>query len=167
MKRFKIGFVFMALALLCGCGKTTFERVEDSLEAGAPMAAGQIILDIPGEFAAPVMEQESSGKLYLWEDYALTVQTMEGGDLDRTIRTCTGFDREALTVMQTRRKNMDLYVCAWTCAGEGSDQVGRLAVLDDGTYHYTVCLMAPADQAEDMGGLWQSMERSLQVSTAP
>ncbi len=166
MKVGKLTAILLGVLLLAGCTEPAYERVEDGMEVGATVPAGQIRVEIPQEFAAPVMEQTESGTLYLWEDISLVLQTMEGGDLDRTFRTCTGFGRDELTVLKTSQDEMDCYVCAWTAAGEGTDQVGRLAILDDGNYHYTVSLMAPADQGDRIDGLWREIKNSFQVNTA-
>ncbi len=165
MKKGTVTGILLGLLLLGGCTEPVYEGVQDGIEAAAMAQAGQILLDIPAEFAAPAMENAEEGTLYLWKDFSLTLQTLEAGDLDRTLRACTGFGREELTVLQTRQDQMDRYVGAWTSAGEGTDQVGRIAVLDDGSYHYVLCLMAPEQEGEEQKAIWQSLMDSFQIHT--
>ena len=94
--------LMMALAmLLCGCGGAqTFETVADELVMNASAQPREILLTLPEETLLPAMETEQ-GTLYLCDGYDVAVQTMEGGNLDATVRQVSGFGKEDLTIMQT------------------------------------------------------------------
>ena len=148
--------------LLCGCGtQETFEPVSDVY--AVPVSAEQYELKVvvPEEAAVPAMEGTDGGKLYLCDGYTVTVQTLDGGDLNRTLRETTGFDKEALTVMQTAKAGIKRYECAWSAAGEGEDAVGRAVILDNGAQHYVVTVMANYTQAGQLQATWQHILDSV------
>ena len=109
---------------------------------------------LPEEAVQPVLQSEDSGKLYFCEGYTLSVQTLQGGDLAETLRSLTGYDKDALELVTTREKDHDRHVCAWTSAGEGTQKIGRAVILDDGDYHYAVTVMADADKAGQLRKTW-------------
>ena len=151
--------------LLTGCGaRETFETVADLYEQPAAVAQN-LHLDLPKEAAAPAVASEDAGNLYICDGYTLTVQTVSGGSLDATLSQVTGFTSDRLTVMHTKQADADRYECVWTCAGETGDQVGRTVVLDDGSYHYAVSVMAPAEKAGDLSQTWRDLLASISIST--
>lgn len=147
--------LFMAL-LLTGCSaQQTLETISDAFDVSAMAKTQQIQLSLPEEAAVESMENEDAGKLYLCDGYCVTVQTMDAGDLDRTLRQTTGFSKDKLTVIKTRTGDYSRYDCAWTATGEGGDQTCRGVVLDDGYYHYVVTVMADANKAGELSATWQ------------
>lgn len=153
-------WIFLALTvLLCGCGSTreTFETVNDSCIQSAAAVQRKILLTLPDEAALPTMENESGEKLYLCRGYTLTLQTMEAGDLSGTIQDISGYKRDSLTVMETAPGDFKRYDFVWSSAGEDGDQVGRAAVLDDGSHHYVLTCMAPADTAGELTQTWDGI----------
>lgn len=159
-------WIVLALVLfLAGCGaQETFETVSDALDAPAMAQMQQVQLVLPDEAALPSMENSDAGKIYLCDGYTVTVQTMEAGDLDKTLRQSTGFAKNQLTVMETERDGITRYECVWSAAGEGGDQVGRAVVLDDGCYHYVVTVMADFERAGDLTKTWQGILDSVTLS---
>lgn len=162
----KIIIAAALLLFLTGCAQPTFETLQDpGIQTDTP-AAAQIQLTLPDEASAAVMESEDAGKMYFCDGYTVTVQTLPGGDLDRTLRQLTGFAKDALTLMQTRQDVIDRYESVWSAAGEEGDQVGRVVVLDDGNYHYAVSVMAPYTAAGDLASVWQNILESVSLHTA-
>ena len=117
----------------------------------------QLQVELPKEAVTPTLQSAETEKLYLCDGYTLAMQTMESGDLDDTLRTLTGFSREQLTVMETLRHGIKRYDCVWSAAGEGGDQVARAVILDDGSYHYAVTVMADFASAGDLADTWKSI----------
>ena len=115
------------------------------------------------EEAEAMAEGLGEDRIYFCNGYTLTVQTLAAGDLDRTLRNVTGFDADRLTLWQTEENGLTRYECAWSCAGEGGDQVARLVLLDDGTYHYAVCVMADADKAGKLTELWNQVLETVSL----
>lgn len=160
----KCWILLLLTLFLTGCGaQQTFETVSDVLDMAAMAQMQQVSLVFPEDAAAASMENPDAGTIYLCDGYTLTVQTMEAGDLDRTLRQLTGYGREQLTVMETQQDNAARYECVWSAAGEGGDQVGRAVVLDDGNYHYAVTVMADFAAAGDLTAVWQEILSSVKL----
>lgn len=162
----KLILALSVMFLLAGCGgQETFESVADENLQSAMASMQQLKLELPAEAAVPAMESDDQGKLYLCDGYTLTVQTMEAGDLDKTLRQVTGFSQEQLAVMKTEENGVRRIQCVWTAAGEGGDHIGRALILDDGNYHYTVTVMAQSELAGNLTQQWQTILDSAMLST--
>lgn len=159
----------LAALLLTGCGvQDTFETVSDVAVQSVSAAARQVLLTLPEEAAVCVFENAQTGSLYLCDGYSISLQTLQGGDLDRTLRTVTGYGKDQLTLMQTEQQGLKRYACVWSAAGEGEDQVGRAVILDDGSYHYVLTAMAAESNAGDLTQTWQEIFDSFGITdTAP
>lgn len=157
----KCWLLFLVVLMLSGCGtQEVFEQVEDVYQVVAPQA-GRLCVQIPEDAAVTAMGTAQDHAIYFCDGYTLAVQTMAGGDMNRTLRQVTGYEAERLTLFQTRVGEIEGYECVWTSAGEGGDQVGRLLLLDDGVYHYTVTVMADAQKAGDLSLIWDSLLNSV------
>lgn len=166
MKKWFILLGVLAL-LLTGCGaQETFETVGDVYGQGEAAQMQQVVLNLSQDAAAAVMQSEEGGSLYFCDGYTVTVQTMASGDLNRTLLEATGFTRESLRPVETAAGEARRYDCVWTAAGEGEEQVGRAAVIDDGNYHYVVTVMADASAARALAGEWQKLLDSFQILPA-
>lgn len=147
--------------LLMGCGQQeVFEQVEDVFQVAAPLP-GTVSLDIPNEAMVTALAQSKDSAIYFCDGYTLTVQTLPGGDMDRTVTEVTGYTQKQITLLHTAIGEVDRYEGTWTCMGEGGDQVGRLILLDDGDHHYAVTVMAPADKAGELSLIWDSVLDSV------
>ena len=154
----KLWIVGILALFLTGCSaQETFETVGDVLVVQTSSHMQQVLLSLPDDVITPVLESQEAGKLYLCEDYMVTVHTMPAGDMQSTIKTLTGYTPDALTVMETVKDGVKRYECVWTAAGEGEDQVGRAVILDDGSYHYAVTVMADASAAGELTDTWQEI----------
>lgn len=152
----------LLMMLLGGCAATeTFETVEDDVVQSVMAPVGKLELTVPDHASAPVIHSEDGGKLYLCDGYTLTEQILQGGDISKSIRNVCGFEMEDLTVMQTQNR----YEWVWSAAGEGGEQLGRAVLLDDGAYHYCVCVMAEAELAGALQPEWDSIFRTVTVSS--
>ncbi len=165
----KIWIVILLALVLSGCGvQETFETVNDTLDQQSSALAKQVVLELPEDAAVPAMESDVSGRLYFCDGYFVTVQTVESGDLNSTIKETTGFDRNTLPIIETTQGDVRRYECVWTSAGETEEQIGRLAVLDDGSHHYVVAVMADASKAGELTGRWNQLFSSFTLAdTAP
>lgn len=162
MKKFLL-FVSMIL-LLTGCGESeTFETIADEQMLPAMAQPQEILVSLPGETAMPVVESDN-GRFYLAGDYEIHIQTLEAGDLNRTVKTLSGFERDALTVMETEQDGMRRYEFVWSCAGENGDRLGRAVILDDGSYHYTMTVLRDADTTENTQIVWHDIFASFSLA---
>ena len=160
MKRMLL--LLMLACLLAGCRAETMETVEDIWEEVPAAEARQIRVSLPGEEALPVMES-STDRLYLGENYQIEVQTLPGGDLNRTVQTMSGLEPEDVTLMQTEQGGLTRYDFVWAAAGEEGDQLGRGAILDDGNYHYALSVLRSADDTATRQIHWDQVFSSFSV----
>ena len=156
--------IVLCMLLLSGCGsEEVMETVADEWVVPVMAEPAQITVKLPGEAAMPVSESDS-GRLYLCQDYEIALQTLSSGDLDGTLRSVTGYGREALTVLETLRSDLPCYEFTWTCAGENGDRIGRGILLDDGTYHYVMTALWDAEKTETMQLSWNEVFASFNVA---
>lgn len=152
MKR--LVWCLLLASLLCGCGaEETLETVSDEWIVPVMAQPREISVRLPEDTVTPVLEQDGR-RLYMGQGYEILVETLESGDLDATIRTLSGYDREQLTVVETSQEGADRYDFVWTTTGETGNRLGRAVILDDGTYHY--CMSALRD-AGDTQVLWRDV----------
>lgn len=152
----------MAILLLTGCGKPEdYETMSDQhLPASEPMAS-QVQLTLPEDAAVLTLAEEKGSALYLCQDYTIAVQTLPAGDLDATLREVTGYGREHLQVYTWTQGTLRRHECVWVSAAETGDQVGKTVILDDGVFHYTVCMLTAAENGEALHQVWQQIVKSV------
>lgn len=156
--------VLLVLALcLSGCGQIRVYETVSDLYIQPEAVPRSVSLTLPEEAAAPVSVNASGDQLYVCDGYTITVQTLPGGDLEQTLRTVTGYGRAGLTIISQQQEGLKRYDMAWSSTGEGGDQVGRTAVLDDGIYHYVLSVMAPSENSGELEAVWQSLFRSFRA----
>lgn len=155
--------VLSVMLWLSGCAVTTFETVDDPNDVQVMAIPAALLLELPEDAAASAMEG-ASGKLYFCEDYYIAVETLVAGNLDATLRTLTGYDREELSPIQTTRCGVPCYEAAWSAAGESGDVIGRVLVLDDGSFHYCVSVMSSAADAVQCADAWTALLESVALA---
>ena len=155
-----IGICVLAL-LLCGCrAEETLETVSDEWLVPAMAKPREISVHLPEDAVTPVLEQDDR-RLFMGQGYEIMLETLASGDLNGTIRTLSGYDREQLTVLETRQGDADRYDFVWTTAGEVGDRLGRAVILDDGEYHYCMSVLRnPGDSQVT----WKSVFGSFSLS---
>lgn len=162
----KLVLIAGILLLLSGCAaEPTFETVTDEYVQPVSVQLRQMTLSLPDEAAALAVQSDETGNLYFCDGYTVTVQVMDSGNLDKTLRQCTGFGKDELQLLQTQKGDVKRYECVWAAAGEGEDQICRAAVLDDGISHYVLTCMAGASQAEQVQASWQALFSSFDLLT--
>lgn len=82
------------------------------------------------------------------QGYEIMLETLAAGDLDATIQSLSGYEKEQLTVLQTRQEDADRYEFVWTTTGEKGDRLGRAVILDDGDYHYCMSVLRDAGDTQ-------------------
>ena len=149
--------------LLAGCGaEENFETISDDLSVPVMAQPRLISVELPGETALPVVENDN-GRVYVCNDYEIVLQTLDGGDLEETLKTVSGLPRENLTVVETFLDGVTRCEFVWAAAGETGDQVGRGVVLDDGSYHYCLSILRPADIAKKSQINWDHVVSSFHL----
>lgn len=147
----KVWVICFASLFLTGCtAADTWETVADEPDAVVMAVPAEVSLELPDRAASPVLSSDTQ-KVYLCEDYEIILENHTAGDLSGTVRSLTGFEREALTVIKTSQETADRYEFVWACAGEKGERLGRAVILDDGQYHY--CLSVLRDLESDPGEL--------------
>lgn len=154
----------LCLMLLSGCaGEETFETVADEMVEPVMAQMRQIMVSLPDEAVSPAA-QSDGGKLYQCDGYEILLQTMDGGNLDATVRSISGYSREDVTLIETMQGEYSKYELVWASAGEMGDRIGRATILDDGSYHYVVTVLADADRTEKYGEVWDILFASMTLS---
>ncbi len=162
----KLMIILMMLCLLTACGgEKPMETVQDvyAPQEEIPM---QVSIDLPEGTAVQTLSSET-GRLYICDGFTITVQTLQGGDLARTVKDTTGYALERLTLMETEKDNIACYRLSWVSLGEGGDQAARTLILDDGLFHYAVTVMAPAESAGKLTDTFQAILSSVSLRTVP
>ena len=156
----KLCAVILMACCLAGCAQQpVMETVADEPVLSSA-AAKQIVMELPGETVLPVMRTDT-GELYICSDFEVSVETLMGGDLERTVQMLTGFGIEDVTVMETAANGRTRYDLAWSCMGEMGPEVGRAAVLSDGEYHYCLTVMTAEENAAEYREMFNGMFESF------
>ena len=141
-----VGFLLMA-ALLTGCApEETLETVNDEWIVPVMAQPREISVELPHDALAPVLEQDNR-QLYMGQGYEIMLETMASGDLSATVQSLCGYEKDQLTMLQTRHRDADRYEFVWTTAGEQGDRLGRAVILDDGTYHYCMSVLRDPEES--------------------
>ncbi len=151
--------LWICLGMLSGCAGPTFEtlgRVDHVSATQPPM--GQFLLQLPKE--AAVLSSAGENSLYICDGYTLALQTFSAGDLNATVRLISGYSLDQLTVIESGAQ-VKRYDLAWTAVGETGHQICRAAILSDGLYHYTLTLMADAEQVVLTREAWEQVLSSF------
>ena len=160
----KIWWLLVIMMLLCGCSpQQALEMVNDDFLLSTAAPQKELTVKLPADAARTVLSGDDGSQLYFCDGYILTLQTSAAGDLNRTARNLCGYDRDRLTVMETKMGGLKRYDWTWTSAGEGSTQVGRAAVLDDGDYHYCMTVMADEAGSGELDSRWDALFASLSL----
>lgn len=156
--------IVLVLTMLSGCSEPkTFETMSDSYEQPEIPRAGEIFLQLPEDAAKEVLQAAGAGTLYLCDGYTVAVQTLPAGNLDATVREVTGYGRDKVQLWQQPEGELSRYTCVWASAGEGGDQMGKATILDDGSYHYVLSVMACAEDAGELAETWQKLMDSFSI----
>ena len=163
MKKLCILLLFALLLTGCG-GKETRETISDVYDVPTVAVMQKLAIQLPGDMSVPVMESQTAGQLYLCDDYWVSVQTVEGGDLAQTVYSITGMQKDKLDILQSRQGDVKRYQWVWSSNSEDGIQVGRACVLDDGAYHYIVTAQAAEAVAGSLQAQWQEIFASIHLT---
>ncbi len=161
MKRLFVGL--MILPMLCGCAQPAMETVEDAYIQPVSAIACQVLVELPEDASRQTMEGED-GALYFCDGYTLCVQTLPGGDIEKTLLDCTGYALEEMAAMKTKQGAAQRYDAVFTTGGEQGVDVGRICILDDGNYHYVLTAFVPEAQAGKHRQTLQNVFASFRIS---
>lgn len=154
--------LLLVMGLLTGCNSQVLETLSDAYAQPQMMQPLRTLeVSLPEEAAVMTMSADTYDTIYLCDGYIVTTYIEPGGNLDRTLKTVTGYDSSRLTILETTRDGLACYHCAWSAAGEADMQVGKGVILDDGTFHYAVSVMADASQAARLDATWQHILDSV------
>ena len=157
----KMVWLILMATLMAGCtGEETMETVNDEWAVPVMAQPREISVRLPDNAVAPVLEQEGR-RLFMGQDYEIMLETMDSGDLNATIRSLSGYEKDQLTVLQTQQDSAKRYDFVWTAAGEKGDRLGRAVILDDGDYHY--CMSVLRDTG-DTSVAWKDVFQSFSLN---
>lgn len=164
----KVCVLMLALFLLAGCsGQKEMETVMDSAVQPEKAAMKEMVFTLPDSASSEVIASENSDQVFFCDGFILTKQIKESGDLHKTFQEATGYPYEQLSVMETLQNEMKRYDCVWTAVGENGDEIGRCAVLDDGSYHYILTVQSEAENAGVLTeAVWNPLFSSFSLEDA-
>lgn len=159
----KVVGIVLLLALLSGCGtKETAETIADEWIVPVMAQPKEIAVDIPGD-AVNCGSDSMQSQIYIADGYEIEVQTLDSGDLGQTVKQLTGFNKEDLTIIQTKENEVKRYEFVWASAGESADRLGHGIILDDGNYHYCLSVLRDADYPEDSQIVWSQIFETFRL----
>ena len=153
MKKWMTGILIAVVLTGCAGEKPPAYETEGTMPVSAmeKPEAGEIGVWMPEEAIRAAMAGEDGSQVYTWGEYELRLQTVDGGDIRRTLEDLTGMDYGRLTVMNRKKGDLELYQTVWCSAAEEQTLISRAVVADDGHHHYCVSLTAPEDvDAEEL-----------------
>ena len=163
----KIWILPIVILLLTACGSTeTLETVSDVYVVPTMASMQQVVVELPEELEMPALQDGQSGELYICDGYTVTIQTMESGDLQKTIYTASGVSKENVQILQTEQEGNDRYEFVWTANTEEGMQVGRCCILDDGDYHYVITAMTEESEAGEVRDSWKRIFDTFHLESA-
>ena len=153
----------LMMVMLSGCTAEVYETMGNVVHVGQMEAAmRQIVLEFPEE--ATVLTGSGTDVIYTCHDYTMSLHNFPSGNIAETIRVLCGYDVQQLTVIETSCGDHKRYEWVWVAAGEAGDVLCRGAVLDDGNYHYGLCVSAEAEQAAALREEWSNLFASFCLS---
>lgn len=161
----KLLLILLTAMMLTGCAAVeTFETLGPIIhEDDADVVMAQMSLSLPEDAALAVFEN-GTDKLYLCDDYTIVTQTLPAGDVNSTVTTLCGYTSDALTIVRSAAGEVDRYDWVWTAASDDGDLVCRAAVLDDGSYHYCLCVIASATSVGQLNDIWNDLFSSFNLA---
>ena len=159
----KLWLLLVCGMIFAGCGaKETMETVADEMVVPVLAEPREVYVALPDDTVLPAMESDS-GTLYFCKDYDILLQTMDSGDLSRTVSQVTGYELDDLTMVETEVSDYIRYDFVWSAAGELGQEVCRASILDDGTYHYVLAVMGNEATAGEYTGIWNGIFDSFRL----
>ena len=153
----KLWLLLVCGMIFAGCGaEQTVETVADEAVVQVSAKPREIYAALPDDTVLPAMESDG-GTMYFCKDYDISVQTMESGDLRKTVEQVSGYSMEDLTIMETAVSDYIRYDFVWSAVGELGLEVCRASILDDGTYHYVLAVMGNEATAGEYTGIWNGI----------
>lgn len=161
----KIWLVVLLTLLFSGCSKdTSLETITDVPDTPVIATMQKALIQLPPELSTPVLEDEKNGVLYLCDDYSVTVQTVQAGNLEQTIFNATGMEKDSLQIIKTQQGDTKRYQWVWSATGESGIRVGRGCVLDDGNYHYVLTALCDEEKAGQVQSAWKEIFASFRLT---
>ncbi len=159
-------WIIAAAILLAGCAAPKdYETMSDMYNV-PQLEARQISVWLPEESSTATMTDGAGAMLYIFDGYTVMVETLEAGDLDKTLKQVSGFSQDRLQIITREDENVRRMECVWAAAGEGEDQIGRTVILDDGSFHYVLTLLSDASKAGELTQQWQKIASSFSLGIA-
>ena len=163
MKKVLVGV--LAALMLSGCGaEPVYETIGDVWEQTEPAVnPGRMEVPLPEGAEMEVMDGNGDGA-YRVGDWELWTKVLDGGDLNKTLQTLSGMDASALTVIDRELQGYDCHETTWTVTSEDGAHVVRAGILDDGNYHYCLCVSVPEEDAGEAGEVFSQVFQSVTIT---
>jgi len=163
----RIRFVLFVVlvGMLSGCGgEPVYETIGDVWEQTEPAARpGRMEVPLPEGTQMEVMDGlgDSYYRVGSWD---LWTNVLPGGDVKKSIQTLSAMNTDTLTVLKRSRGELECFETTWSVVSEEGQRVVRAGILNDGTYHYCLCISAPEEEAEDAGEVFAQILREVRIT---
>ena len=158
----KAWLILVICIFLCGCAPAELETMNDTDAVGVMAEPVEMKISFPEDATVLTMGNALS-RYYFCKGYDVAVEITESGNLDATLKTITGYGKEELDMVETKRNGVACYEAVWTTVGEAGDCVGRLLVLDDNNYHYCVSAFSSAQNVASHADAWNNLFASVSL----
>lgn len=159
-----IVFALVGILLLSGCtSEPVYETIGDVWENTEPVVSpGRMEVPLPEGAEMEVLEANGDG-FYRVGDWELWTKVLSGGDLKKTLVALSGMDTDSLTVIDRNLQGYDCHETTWTVSSEDGIHVVRAGILDDGNYHYCLCVSVPEEDAGEAGEVFSQILQSVTI----
>ena len=159
-----IVFTLVGILLLSGCAsEPVYETIGDVWENTEPVVSpGRMEVPLPEGAEMEVLEANGDG-FYRVGDWELWTKVLSGGDLKKTLAALSGMDADSLTVIDRNLQGYDCHETTWTVSSEDGIHVVRAGILDDGNYHYCLCVSVPEEEAGEAGEVFSQILQSVTI----
>ena len=158
----KILLIFVLLLYsMAGCGtQVVYETIGNSCEEPQPVAQPcELQLRLPEGTVMETMDADGSG-YYTLGQWEIWTRVLPGGDLHQTLQTIAPVDPDGLTLIKREINGYECVETTWSAAGEEGESVVRAGVIQDGGYHYCICLCVPQSDAREAEELFGQIFRT-------
>lgn len=159
MKKWMIAFA----VLLAGCSaQPVYETIGNACEGVSDSEPMTIQMWLPQEAALEASSPDGESR-YTWGDWEIWTQVCSGGDLEETLKTMSGMDRQYLTVMSRKMGEYTCHETVWSATREDGAMLCRGAVVDDGIHHYCIGLMAAEEESAEAKEVFDQILESVSL----
>ena len=166
MRKIAFSAILLLCVSLCACGKKpVFETVDDQIvPALAEEPSYVIFVSLPQDVTEQTFFDDQNRHLCTQAEGNYEVMTEVLSDLstEEALRSITGMDRQAITVLKAEVNGMPEYHASWTSMTDEGAYLSRMVMVSAGGNYYCMRFSAP----EELGAEVQDTMEEIFASFA-